>query len=251
MTGPAETTVLITGAAMGIGRELALCFAQKGAAIAIADIDDAGLEETRLQARGLIPHVLSITADVSKFRDSERIVRETHDHFGRLQVVVNNAATTRLNKSVQDMTVEEWNLCIDATLRSVFLISKWAAPIIRDSGGGAIINLSSVGAITPWQGGAAYCAAKAGVLALTKVLAAEYASWNIRVNAISPGPIHTPNLEQSIKVHGTDAHLIARTMLRRVGTPREVAEAIVFLSSQQASYITGANLAVDGGWLAM
>jgi NAD(P)-dependent dehydrogenase (short-subunit alcohol dehydrogenase family) len=149
------------------------------------------------------------------------------------------------------MTIEEWDVCIDVTLRSVFLISKFAAPLIRDSGGGAIINLASVGAVTPWQGGAAYCAAKAGVLALTKVLAAEYSSWNIRVNSVSPGPIQTPNLEESIKLRGTDAHLTARTLLRRIGTPREVAEAVAFLASPEASYITGVTLPVDGGWLAM
>lgn len=251
MTSPVERTVLITGAAMGIGKELALCFAEKGAAIAIADIDGEGLEETCIQAQRLTPHVFSITADVGDFQEPERIVRETRDHFGRLQVVVNNAATTRLNKTVQDMTLADWDLCLDTTLRSVFLISKWAAPLIRDSGGGAIINLASVGAVTPWPGGAAYCSAKAGVLALTKVLAAEYASWKIRVNAISPGPIRTPNLEESIKMSGTDAHLVSRTLLRRIGTPREVAEAAVFLASPEASYITGANLVVDGGWLAM
>jgi NAD(P)-dependent dehydrogenase (short-subunit alcohol dehydrogenase family) len=251
MTELSENVVLITGAAMGIGRELALCFARKGAAIAIVDIDAEGLEETRVRVRRLTPHVLSIVADVGDFADTERIVRETGNHFARLQVVVNNAATTRLNKTVQDMTLAEWDLCIDSTLRSVFLISKWAAPWIRDSGGGAIINLASVGAITPWQGGSAYCAAKAGVVALTKVLAAEYAHWKIRVNTISPGPIATPNLEESIKLLGTDAHLISRTLLNRVGTACEVAEAAAFLASPQASYITGVNLPVDGGWLAM
>jgi NAD(P)-dependent dehydrogenase (short-subunit alcohol dehydrogenase family) len=145
MTGSAETTVLIAGAAMGIGREIALCFAQKGAAIAITDVDVPWLEQTRLEARTFTSHVLAITADVSNLDDSERIVRETHSHFGRLHIVVNNAAATRLNKGVQDMSDEGWDSCIDTTLRSVFLVSKWSATIIRDSGGGAIINLSSVG----------------------------------------------------------------------------------------------------------
>jgi NAD(P)-dependent dehydrogenase (short-subunit alcohol dehydrogenase family) len=251
MTKLAESTVLITGAAMGIGRELALCFAEMGASIAIADFEPAGLEETRQQVHKWTPQVLSVVADVGDLEGTERIVRETYDRFGRLQIVVNNAANTRLNRTVQEMTIEEWDVCIDVTLRSVFLISKFAAPLIRNSGGGAIINLASVGAVTPWQGGAAYCAAKAGVLALTKVLAAEYSSWNIRVNSVSPGPIQTPNLEESIKLRGTDAHLTARTLLRRIGTPREVAEAVAFLASPEASYITGVNLPVDGGWLAM
>jgi 3-oxoacyl-[acyl-carrier protein] reductase len=120
---------------------------------------------------------------------------------------------------------------------------------MRDSGGGAIVNLASVGAVTPWAGGAAYCAAKGGVLTLTKVLAAEYAPWKIRVNAISPGAIMTPNLKASIERNQHLDRLNARTLLGRVGEAAEIANAAAFLASEEASYITGSNLVVDGGWL--
>jgi NAD(P)-dependent dehydrogenase (short-subunit alcohol dehydrogenase family) len=164
---------------------------------------------------------------------------------------VNNAATVDLSQRVEDLTVDEWDRCLNASLRSIFLLSKWSAPHMKESGGGAIINLGSVGAIMPWAEGAAYCAAKGGVLALTKVLAIEYASYNIRVNTLSPGAIMTPNLKRAVEHFGHYDKLCSKSLFNRVGQPEEIASAVVFLASDEASYVTATNLIVDGGYLTL
>jgi 3-oxoacyl-[acyl-carrier protein] reductase len=242
-----DRVAIVTGAAAGIGRGIAQKFASEGAAVVIADIDEEGLRTTAAQ----IDHqrVVAIRADVGVVEDTRLIVAEALARFGAIHILVNNAASTRLQKPVQEMTVEEWDLCQHASLRSVFLLSKWAGPVIRDSGGGSIVNLGSVGAVTAWAGGAAYCSAKAGVVALTKVLATEYGPWKIRVNCISPGAIMTPNLEASIARNQHLDRLCARSVLGRVGEVDEIANVAAFLASTDASYMTAANVLVDGGWL--
>jgi len=154
-----------------------------------------------------------------------------------------------LDRTIQEMTVEEWDGCLNASLRSVFLMTKWSAPAIRQAGGGAVINLGSVGAVMPWAEGGAYCASKGGVITLTKVMAIEYGTWKIRVNAISPGAVMTPNLQRAIEHFRHEDKLNAKSVLHRVGQPEEIANAAVFLASDEASYVTSANLFVDGGYL--
>jgi NAD(P)-dependent dehydrogenase (short-subunit alcohol dehydrogenase family) len=188
-------------------------------------------------------------ADVRNVTDTQAIVDQAVSAFGSLHILVNNAATVDLSKRVEDMTVEEWDGCLNATLRSVYLLSKWAAPVMRRAGEGAIINLGSVGAVVPWAAGAAYCSAKAAVIALTKVLAIEYGPWNIRVNAISPGAIMTPNLKAAIQRHDHLDQLQAKSVYGRVGQPEEIASMAAFLASGEASFMAGANVLVDGGFL--
>jgi len=163
---------IMTGAAAGIGRGIAQRFAE-GAALVIADIDEEGIHETAAQIDS--QRMVVIRAGEGTVEDTRLIVKQTVSRFGAMHILVNNAARTRLQKPVQGMTLEEWDMCQHAGLRSVSLLSKWAGPVIRDSGGGSILNLGSVGAVTAWAGGAGYCAAKAGVVALTKVLATEEA----------------------------------------------------------------------------
>lgn len=190
-------------------------------------------------------------ADVGEPAAAEQIITETMKRFGMVHILVNNAATVDLSKRVEELTVEDWDRCLNASLRSVFLLSKRTAPEMKQAGGGAIINLGSVGAVTPWAEGAAYCASKAGVLALTKVLAIEYGPWNIRVNAISPGAIMTPNLTKAVEHFHHYDKLCAKSVFHRVGEPEEVANAAVFLASDEASFITAANLLVDGGYVTL
>jgi NAD(P)-dependent dehydrogenase (short-subunit alcohol dehydrogenase family) len=194
---------------------------------------------------------IPIPSDVGQVADTRRIVDETVRHFGALHVLFNNAATVDLHKTVIEMSVEEWDACLNVTLRSVFLTSKWAAPEMRKAGGGSIINCGSVGGIMAWAGGAAYCAAKGGVLQLTKALAIEYGPWRIRVNTLSPGAIMTPNLQAAIDRSGHLERLKQKSVFQRVGEPEEIAAAAAFLASDDASFVTAANLVVDGGYLTL
>lgn len=244
-----DKVAIVTGAAMGIGKAIALRFAREGAALALADIDVQGLARTAAEVESAGAPALAIGADVGVPEDTRRIVSETAARFGALHVVVNNAADTRFSKTVEEITVEQWDRSLNVTLRSVLLVSKWAAPLIRDSGGGAIVNLGSVGAIMPWGGGAAYCASKAAILALTKVLAIEYGPWNIRVNTLSPGAVRTPNLEAAVERLGHLDRLKAKSVLARVGEAEEVAAAALFLACGDSSFTTASNLVVDGGYL--
>ena len=240
---------IITGGGTGIGRASALRFAEEGAKVVVAGLESQPLAEVAAKIESSGGEALAITSDVRIVEDTKRIVSKATDRFGALHILYNNAATIDLEKSVQDMTVEEWDACLNATLRSVFLMSKWAAPEIRKAGGGVIINTASVGAIMAWGNGAAYCAAKSGVLALTKVLATEYGSWNIRVNTITPGAILTPNLERVIGRPGVYEKLCSKSVFHRVGTPEEVANVAVFLASAESAFVTAANIVVDGGYL--
>jgi NAD(P)-dependent dehydrogenase (short-subunit alcohol dehydrogenase family) len=242
---------IITGGGTGIGRASALRFAEEGAKVVVAGLESQPLEEvvTLIQASG--GEALAITSDVRIVEDTQRIVRDAVGHFGSLHILYNNAATIDLSRSIAEMTVEEWDACLNATLRSVFLMSKWAAPEIRKAGGGVIINTASVGAIMAWENGGAYCAAKGGVLPLTKVLAIEYGPWNIRVNAITPGAILTPNLQRVMQRPGAYERLCSKSVFKRVGAPEEIAGAAVFLASDDATFITGSSLVVDGGYLTL
>jgi NAD(P)-dependent dehydrogenase (short-subunit alcohol dehydrogenase family) len=191
--------------------------------------------------------------DLTIAEDTRRVVDETVRRFSALHILVNNAAMVDFWRTVHDMTVEEWDRCLNASLRSVFLMSKWSAPAIREAGGGSIISLGSVGATMPWAEGGAYCAAKGGVIALTKVMAIEYGPWKIRVNAISPGAVMTTPLHRLIERHGhaEKLKLAAKSALGRVAEPEEIAKAAVFLASEEASFVTAANLVVDGGYLTL
>jgi NAD(P)-dependent dehydrogenase (short-subunit alcohol dehydrogenase family) len=243
--------VIVTGAGTGIGRACAIRFASEGAKVVVAGRRVHKAAETAAEIRAQGGVATAVRADVAEVADTQRLVEETKKHYGALHVIINNAATVELHKLVQDMSVEEWDYCVDATLRSVFLLAKWGAPLIRDSGGGSIVNIGSVGAIAPWAKGAPYCASKGGVLALTKVLAIEYGPWNIRVNALSPGSIVTPNLLSAMENRGTREILEAKTVFHRLGQPEEIASVAAFLASDEASFITSANVVADGGYLTM
>ena len=244
-----DKVAIVTGGGTGIGKASAVRFAREGAKVAVAGRRPEPLAEVvgEIEAQG--GEAIAISADVSKADDTQRIVRQTVERFGGLHVLFNNAADTMTHKTVEDMTVEEWDGCLNATLRSIFLMSKWAAREMKTSGGGSIVNCGSVGAITPWSGGGAYCAAKNGVIALSKVLAIEYGPWNIRVNTLSPGAIMTPNLAASIERNQHEQKLLDRSTLHRIGEPEEIAAAAVFLASDEASFVTTTNLVVDGGWM--
>jgi NAD(P)-dependent dehydrogenase (short-subunit alcohol dehydrogenase family) len=242
---------IVTGGGTGIGKAAALRFAQEGARVAVTGRREQPLRDVVRQIEGTDGLAIAIPSDVGQVTDTRRIVDQTVQRFGALHVLFNNAATVDLHKTAAEMSVEEWDACMNVTLRSVFLTSKWAAPEMKKAGGGSIINCGSVGGIMAWAGGAAYCAAKGGVLQLTKALAIEYGPWRIRVNTLSPGAVMTPNLEAAIERSGHLDQLKRKSVFHRVGEPEEIAAAAVFLASDEASFVTAANLVVDGGYLTL
>jgi NAD(P)-dependent dehydrogenase (short-subunit alcohol dehydrogenase family) len=246
-----DKVAIITGGGTGIGKACALRFAQEGAKVVVAGLDLPPLLEVVKQISAEGGAGTALQADVRNVADTQTIVEKALAAFGGVHILVNNAATVDLSRRVEEMTVEEWDGCLNATLRSVFLLSKCAAPEMRRAGEGVIISLGSVGATMPWAQGAAYCAAKAGVLALTKVLAIEYGPWNIRVNAISPGAVMTPNLQRAIDQHNALDRLLAKSVYRRVGQPEEIASVAVFLAIGEAAFMAGSNVLVDGGYLTL
>ncbi len=246
-----DKVAIVTGGGTGIGKASAIRFAAEGAKVVVVGRRPGPLEEAvqAIEADG--GQAMAISADIGVIDETQRIIAQTVERFGALHVLLNNAAATELQKTVADMTAEEWDDCLNVSLRSIFLLTKWAAPHMKDAGGGSIINVGSVGGITPWRGGAAYCSAKSGILALTKTLAIEYGPWGIRVNTLSPGAIMTPNLQASIDRNDHMDWLLAKSAMHRVGQPEEIANAALFLASDEASFVTATNLVVDGGWLTL
>jgi NAD(P)-dependent dehydrogenase (short-subunit alcohol dehydrogenase family) len=241
---------LITGAASGIGEATARRFAQEGARVMLADVQDerGRAVQTSIQQAGGIAEF--VHCDVSAGEDVAAMVRATVDAFGRLDLLFNNAGLAR-GGSLLDVTEEDWDLVINVDLKSIFLCCKYAIPELRKAGGGAIVNTASVAGLRGSVRLHAYSAAKAGVVNLTRSIAAEVGRDNIRVNCVCPGIIVTPiwsaiGLENELR----DAFMQAsgeRILMGRVGQPEEVASAVLFLCSEDASYITGHALVIDGG----
>lgn len=238
---------LITGAAAGIGAGIALRFAQAGYAVAAFDIDGAGAARMAEQLRGLAPSI-AIDGDVSREEDVRAAAEKTMNEFGSLDVLVNNAGI-EVNGSVSDLTAEAWDRQIDVNLRGVFLMSKYAIAKMRGRGG-AIVNISSVHAFISYAGCAAYDATKSGLLGLTRAMALDHGVEGIRVNAICPGYIDTPLMDRWLDSAPDREEMLRQVLsyhpLGRMGTPRDIADAALFLASDAAAFISGASLVVDG-----
>jgi NAD(P)-dependent dehydrogenase (short-subunit alcohol dehydrogenase family) len=238
---------LVTGAGSGMGRGVALLFGREGARIGVADCVATAARETAKMIVDGGGQAVAIETDVRKASDAERMVRVTVQSFGRLDILSNNAGVNQVYAPAADITEEEWDRVVDTNLKGYFLGCKYAIPVMLGKGGGVIVNTASTGALRGDFNSAAYCASKGGVLQLTRSMALDYARHNIRVNAICPG------LTASGMSHDfvSNPELVEAWMkfqpIKMVGQPEDVARVALFLASDDARYITGAHIVVDGG----
>ena len=238
----------VTGAASGIGRATALAFAREGANVVVADIDQRGSQDTAGAIEDLGGQAFAVVCDVTRSEDVQIALTRTVERFGRLDYAFNNAGAEQRPKLTADVTEEEWDRIITINLRSVFLCLKYEIPLMLQRGGGAIVNTSSGAGIKVFGRGAAYAAAKHGVVGLTKDAALDYASFNIRINAICPGIIDTEMMDRF--TGGTPEErdrVIAQEPIGRMGRPDEIAATVVWLCSDAASFVTGHAMVADGG----
>jgi NAD(P)-dependent dehydrogenase (short-subunit alcohol dehydrogenase family) len=243
-------TAIITGGGGGIGRSTAIRFAKEGARVAVADIDSAIGEETVRLIKEEGGEALFVKTDVTDSEQIKALINTTINTFGALHIMFNNAGVGNSEVLSVDLSEDEWDRVIDINLKGVFLGIKYAVPELIKAGGGAIINTSSLLGLKGQKYVSAYNASKAGVVMLTQNASLEYGKYNIRVNAIAPGVIDTPIINHWKQDERKWPIISRANALRRIGTPDEVANAVLFLASDEASFITGTTLSVDGGGLA-
>jgi 3-oxoacyl-[acyl-carrier protein] reductase len=242
----ANKVAVITGSGRGIGREMARLFAAEGARVAVADVNPETARATAGEIAADGGEACPAGADVTDPAQVESLVRLVLGRWGRLDVLVNNAGVG-LNRSCLDTTLAEWEQVLAVNLTGTFLCSQAAARLMVRQGGGRIVNVASISGQRGGQGRAAYGAAKAGVIQLTRVMAVELAPRNVYVNAVAPGPVDTDQSRQN-HTPATRRAYHDRIPLKRYGEHREVAAAALFLASDEASFITGHTLNVDGGF---
>ena len=244
---------MVTGAASGIGREIAVRLAEMGCAVAVLDKNPEGAIDTVAHVQQEGGKALAIPCDVRLRSDCQEAVARTATAYGRIDILCNNAGIV-LRKDVLALQEEEWDTVLDVTLKSAYLLSREVIPHMIRNGGGAIVNTGSGWALKGGPKAASYCAAKAGLLNLTRAMAIDHGKDNIRVNCVCPGDIDTPMLASECRQLGEDPERFmkeaASRPLNRVGTPSDVANAVLFLVSEMSTWITGAHLVVDGGGLA-
>ena len=244
----AGKVAFVTGAANGIGRAAALAFAREGANVVVADVSEQDNQETARMVEELGARALAVRCDVTRAEDVKAALDKTVETFGGLDFAFNNAGVEQPIMPAADITEEEWERIIDIDLRGVFLCMKYEIPLLLKQGGGAIVNTSSGAGVKGIAGQAAYCAAKFGIVGLTKATALDYAKSNIRVNAVCPGIIDTPMMGRFSG--GTPAgrkRVIAQEPVGRMGKPEEIAAAVVWLCSDAAAFVVGHAMVIDGG----
>ncbi|WP_223596621.1 SDR family NAD(P)-dependent oxidoreductase [Neobacillus bataviensis] len=240
---------IVTGGGGGIGRSTAILFAKEGAKVAVADIDSLLGEETVSLIKEAGGEAIFVKTDVSDSDQIKDLINITTNAFGGLHIMFNNAGIGNSEVRSVEISEEEWDRVVDINLKGVFLGIKYAVPELIKAGGGAIINTSSLLGLKGQKYMAPYNASKAGVVVLTQNAALEYGKYNIRVNAIAPGVIDTKIIDNWKQNERKWPIISKANALRRIGTPDEVAKAVLFLASDEASFVTGTTLSVDGGGL--
>jgi len=244
-------TAIITGGTSGIGLAVAELLSLEGADVVLLARDlvrgEAAVE--KIKAKG--GRAIFVAGDVGNAKDCQRCVGDAIGNFGRIDILFNNAGIIHVNRNLVDTSEEEWDATLNSNLKGTFLMSKYSIPKMIESGGGVIVNNASIFGLVGGGGVAAYCAAKGGVINLTRAMAIDHAAQNIRVNCVCPGSVDTPLLEKEMDDLGgaeiQRPRFASRHPMGRIAATEEVAHAVAFLASDDASFITGTALPVDGG----
>lgn len=251
MKGIEGKIALVTGGGSGIGRAAALAFAREGAKVVVADVVVEGGQETVQMIKKADGEAIFVKTDVSKAAEVEALINKTVETYGRLDCAFNNAGIEGEQAPTAENTEKNWDRVISINLKGVWLCMRYEIPQMLKQDGGAIVNTASVAGLVGFQGIGPYVASKHGIAGLTKTAALEYAQSGIRINAVCPGVIHTPMIERFFAGDpNAEDQFIAMEPVGRMGTPEEIAEAVVWLCSDAASFVTGLPMPVDGGFVA-
>lgn len=242
-----DKIAIITGGSSGIGRQTALRFVGEGASVAIADRNRRMGEETLRLVQEAGGEAIFVPVDVADPEQVERMVEQVVERFGRLDVLVNAAAILIRTPPLAEVEERDWDLMMDVNLKGLFFCCKYAIPAMLDSGGGSIVNIASMAGVRGYGMSLPYAVTKAGVIHLTTTTAAEYTRLGIRANVIAPGSVDTPQFRGSTASSEVVRERAAQHPMGRVGTPDEIASVIVFLASDEASYVSGSLFVADGG----
>ena len=243
----AGKVAILAGGATGMGRATALRFAREGAKVMIADRNRSGSEETLRLVQEITPDAASVAVDVSKWDQVQNMVDQTVNRFGKVDIMVNLAAILMLTPPLVDVEERQWDLIMDTNLKGTFFCCKAVIPTMLKGGGGSIVNISSSAGLDAWTRSLPYNISKAGVIHLTSVIAGQYTPQGIRVNCIVPGPVDTPQARGSTQSAQSLEEAALDHPMGRFGRPEEISNAILFLASDEASFVSGATYVVDGG----
>jgi NAD(P)-dependent dehydrogenase (short-subunit alcohol dehydrogenase family) len=246
-----EKVAIITGGTSGIGLATAQLLSQEGARVVLMARNKSRGQEAVGQIAAAGGQAIFVPGDVGVAVDCQRCVAVAIETYGRLDILFNNAGVLYVNRNLVETSEEEWDATLNSNLKGIFLMSKYAIPYVVETGGGTIVNNASIFGLVGGGGVAAYCAAKGGVINLTRAMAIDHAAQNIRVNCICPGSVDTPLLENEMKdLGGVEVQLpkfASRHPMNRISSPQEIARAVAYLASDDASFVTGVALPVDGG----
>ena len=240
---------IVTGAASGMGRAVALALAADGASVAVADVNEALGGNVVAEAEESGAHAIFVRTDVSRPAESRRLVQQVADEFGGIDILVNCAGVWAL-EPVEEISEESWDRQFNINLKGAFFCAQAVIPPMLTRGGGKIVSIASVGGLVGFPGAAAYCATKGGLIALTKGLAVELAGRGINVNCVAPGNVETPFNADVMANPDHYRTMIENTPAGRNGVPGDIVPAILFLASEESSYMHGSTVVIDGGWIA-